>query len=97
MSPSTRMEFLGTIFDTLKMTIEVSPERMINIMQELQKWTQKDWVTRKELESLIGKLNFISNCVRPGRIFISRLLNKLRGFPQRGAHKLDKETLRDVE
>jgi hypothetical protein len=36
----------------------------------------------KELQSLLGKLHFISACVRPGRIFVSRLLNWLRSaFP----------------
>jgi hypothetical protein len=36
----------------------------------------------KELQSLLGKLHFIAGCVRPGRIFVSRLLNWLRSaFP----------------
>ena len=32
----------------------------------------------KELQSLLGKLNFVSQCVHPGRIFVNRLLNWLR-------------------
>ena len=32
----------------------------------------------RELQSLIGKLNFVAHYVKPARIFISRLLNWLR-------------------
>ena len=32
----------------------------------------------KELQSVLGKLNFIAACIRPGRIFISRLLQWLK-------------------
>jgi hypothetical protein len=32
----------------------------------------------KELQSLLGKLNFVSQCIHPGRIFVNRLLNWLR-------------------
>ncbi|CAC5425563.1 unnamed protein product [Mytilus coruscus] len=36
----------------------------------------------RELQSLLGKLHFVSTCVRPGRIFVSRLLDWLRrAFP----------------
>ena len=52
--------------------------------------------TRKDLESLIGKLQFVTACVRPGRIFISRLLNALRG-PAMGVHKAEVEMCKDID
>ena len=51
---------------------------------------------RKDLESLIGKLQFVTACVRPGRIFISRLLNTLRGLPA-GVHSAEFEMCKDIE
>ena len=36
--------------------------------------------SRRQLESLIGKLQFMSNCIKPGRLFISRLLNDMKGM-----------------
>jgi hypothetical protein len=38
-------------------------------------------VTVRELQSLLGKLHFVSSCVRPGRIFVSRLLIWIRSLP----------------
>ena len=77
--PDTKMEFLGTWIDTEKMEIQVSQQRMDNLQTELDKWCEKRYMNMKELQSLIGKLNFITNCERGGRIFIARLIDELRG------------------
>lgn len=79
-SPSHRMSFLGIMFDTEKMTMEVTPERLEEISQLVISWLNKTSATLKEVQSLIGKLNFVACCVKPGRIFISRILNFLREF-----------------
>lgn len=47
-------------------------------------WLDKIHCSKKELQSLLGKLNFVSQCVRSGRIFVARLLNLLREFPDEG-------------
>lgn len=31
--------------------------------------------------SILGKLHFICHCVKPGRVFVSRLIKWLREFP----------------
>ena len=41
-------------------------------------WKDKNYASLRQLQSLIGKLNFVAACVRPGRVFINRLLNWLR-------------------
>ncbi|VDI21536.1 Hypothetical predicted protein [Mytilus galloprovincialis] len=70
----------GVWFDTEKMTLEVTPARLTEILALVNAWLFKSKVFRKEVQSLIGKLNFIASCVKPGRIFISRILNFLREF-----------------
>ena len=60
------------------MTIEITHERLIEIQLLLRNWLSKDTASLKELQSVLGKLNFIAACVRPGRIFISRLLQWLK-------------------
>ncbi|VDI75565.1 Hypothetical predicted protein [Mytilus galloprovincialis] len=62
------------------MTLEVTPARLTEILALVNAWLFKSKVFRKEVQSLIGKLNFIASCVKPGRIFISRILNFLREF-----------------
>ncbi|MES9881884.1 MAG: hypothetical protein ABW185_13480 [Sedimenticola sp.] len=76
--PSTRMICLGILFDTVSMTLEITPERLNEIRSLVALWLQKTLATKKELQSLLGKLNFVSACVRSSRVFVLRLLNFLR-------------------
>ena len=96
--PATeRLEFLGIVFDARKGTIEVSEERLFEIHQELN--TALGWTMyyRQQLESIIGKLLFVAACVRPGRIFICRLLNTLRQTVNRNrSYKVTDEMRKDL-
>jgi len=51
----------------------------------------------KEVQSIIGKFNFVAKCVRPARIFISRMLNFLREMPKRGRSTLPQEFKADIQ
>ena len=77
--PSTHMIFIGILFNTVDMTMEVDPEKLGELHYLLPKWLNKQTCKVKELQSLIGKLQFVAKCVAPGRIFISRMLNLLKG------------------
>ena len=44
-------------------------------------WPQFSTFTRRQLQSLLGKLSFVTACVRPGWIFMSHLLHRLRSLP----------------
>ena len=94
--PSPRMEFLGNWVDADKMTIEVTENRLLELHAEIDRWLTNDFCTRTQLESLIGKLSFVTNCVRAGRVFISRLINSLTGFPKKGKHKYDRQIRLDL-
>jgi hypothetical protein len=64
------------------MTLEVTPDRVVEISLLVESWLKKNKSSLKELQSLLGELLFIAGCARPGRIFVSRLLNWLRSaFP----------------
>ena len=74
------MVFLGTLLDTEKMEIRVTNERMLEIQALLPEWLDKKSATKRQLQSLVGKLQFVGRCVKPSRIFISRILVLLRGL-----------------
>ena len=82
--PTDVLEMLGVLFDFSNMTISVTPERLRDIKMELRWWSNTQEYTRKQLESLIGRLQFISLCVRPGRVLMNRLWNKLTETPSHG-------------
>ena len=95
--PTTRLEFLGTTFDSQKMTMEVPPKKLTEITQELAKWINKTNATRADIESLIGKLQFAARCVRAGRIFLARLINWLRQTNRQGSYTVTPEARKDIE
>ena len=78
--PSTRMICLGILVDTVKMTLEVPEDRVNELNSELQQWIHSNTFTKRQLQALLGKLSFVTACVKPGRVFMSRLLNCLRSL-----------------
>ena len=94
--PTTRMEFLGITFDSETMTMEIPPNKVKEILQELDTWLYRSTASRREVESIIGKLQFASKCVRIGRIFISRLINWLRGLERTSRHRIPLEAHKDL-
>lgn len=77
--PTVEMEFVGNLLNTQNLTIAVTQARREELDIELSIWMCKRAATRRELESIIGKLQFVCNCIKAGRIFLNRLLNFLRG------------------
>lgn len=75
--PHTRMPFIGIMFDTIKLTLEITPDRLIEIQELLDTWGSKSHASKTELESFTGKLSFVAACVRPGRIFLARIYNAM--------------------
>jgi hypothetical protein len=95
--PNTLMVFLGILFDTVNLTLSVTDERLVEIKELLQLWMNKVYATKKEVQQLVGKLNFVAKCVSPGRIFIARLLEFLRSFKDEGSLPLSEEFRKDVD
>ena len=90
-SPTQKIEFIGNLLNTIDMTIGVIPSRVAQLMGELESWRTKATTTRRQLELLIGKLQFISNCVRPGRLFISCLLSEMKVMRRGVYYKINVE------
>ena len=78
--PSTMMPYLGVMFDTEKMTMSVPPDKVAEVREELNIWKKKTTASKKSLQKLLGKLFWISRCVRFSRPFMARLLNQLKSM-----------------
>ena len=95
--PNTQVEWVGTSFDSTDMTIGITQARKSELLVELNKWRFKKYTTRRELESLVGKLQFVSNCVRPGRLFVSRLLTEFKVMIRGKQYKLSEQARKDIK
>ena len=75
--PSTQMPYLGVQFDTVKMQMSIPAEKVTEVRDDISSWSRKTKATKKGLQQLLGKLFWVSRCVRFSRIFMARLLNQL--------------------
>ena len=88
---------LGVQFGTVQLTMSVTPARLQEIETLLVSWSTKKSATKAELQSLVGKLSFISKCVRQSRLFLSRILALLRTLQHKSHHtRLTSEFRRDI-
>ncbi|CAG2191357.1 unnamed protein product [Mytilus edulis] len=73
--PTEILTFLGIEFDTLKMEMRLPGEKLTNLKQTLQLFLHSKKVTLRQLQSLIGLLNFACQVIAPGRAFCRRLID----------------------
>ena len=77
--PSTVLSFLGIELDTLLFVARLPTEKLSTLQSLLQSWSHKRVCRRQELESLLGHLHHAVKVVYPGRPFLRRLTDLLRG------------------
>lgn len=68
------MAFIGMLFNIGRMAIEITKERSKEICGLLENWLNNETVYLKEIQSLLGKLNFVAAYERPGSVFTARML-----------------------
>ena len=69
--PVTVIQFFGILLDSNRMEARLPDDK---VQEELSKWHNKKSATLRELQSLIGTLNFACRVVPPGRPFLQRII-----------------------
>ena len=98
--PSTCMPYLGVEFDTISMVMRIPAEKVEEIRTELNNWTRKTTATKKGIQQLLGRLFWVSRCVKYSRGFMSRLLSQLKAMHTQPDHKkvpLTEDCKQDIE
>ena len=78
------------------MTLSIDSDRLEEILSLLQDWLEKMLATKKQYQQLIGLLNFVAACVRPGRIFLSRMYIAMKYTPETGTYPISKSFRKDL-
>ena len=76
--PAQQMTYLGVHFNTVEMTMSVPGEKLQEIRADLELWRRKTTIDHKSLQSILGKLFWISRVIKHSRPFMGRLLQQLR-------------------
>ena len=73
--PSSVLSFAGIELDTCKMEARLPLDKLSKCRLLLNDFLTRKKVTFKELQSVIGLLNFTCSVVVPGRTFLRRMIN----------------------
>jgi hypothetical protein len=79
-APTTSIVIYGIEVDSTKMECRLPLDRIQKISDQLNSFKRRKKVTLREMQSLIGLLNFACSVVVPGRTFLRRLINLTCGI-----------------
>ena len=94
--PARAMVWLGIQFNTLDMSMAIPKTKLAEVMECVIALGDKKRATRKEMQSLLGLLNFVASVAPPTRLFTNRMLDDLREAPQSGAATLSCQFKQDI-
>lgn len=75
--PTTKITFLGIEIDSLAMCLRLPDEKLVQIRTELAAFQNRTRASKKQLQSLAGKLNFCASVVYGGRVFSRRIIDTI--------------------
>ena len=78
-SPATSMDWIGVHFDMVQMTMHIAKDKITEATNLCAGFLQADSISKKELQSMVGKVMHTIKCTLPARRFTSRLLDLLKG------------------
>ena len=73
--PSTSVVCLGILIDSVNKTVSIPPDKLSQINVMCKKWDDKTYCGKKDLQSLLGSLLYITKCIKPARYFLNRMLH----------------------
>ena len=76
--PSTSLTFLGIQIDTVAMSLSLAPDKLARTLGMVLSWRGRRSATKRELQSLIGRLSHAAFVVAPGRAFLRRMIELMK-------------------
>lgn len=77
--PSQVLTFLGIEIDSIEMVVRLPEDKVIKCRTLVDKCLQKEKIKLRDLQVVIGSLNFACSVVVPGRAFLRRLIDATIG------------------
>ncbi|XP_060566992.1 uncharacterized protein LOC132725821 [Ruditapes philippinarum] len=96
--PSTCVEVHGIMIDTKSMIAKLPQNKVQALRSLLNMYRKQKKVTLRELQSLLGHLNFACRVIKPGRCFLRRLYDKTMGINSKHHYiKLNNDCRADIQ
>ena len=95
--PAAAIQFLGITLDAVHMEARLPEDKLTKARDLLVSFRDRQKVTLRELQALVGFLNFACSVIVPGRPFLRRLIDLTRGVPKPHHHiRLTRQTKLDL-
>lgn len=75
--PTTKIVFLGIELDSVKMTLSLPEDKLGQLTAELRTFMSRKRVSKRQLQSLAGRLSWAAGVVRGGRVFLRRMFTQI--------------------
>ena len=93
--PTQRIVFLGVLIDMIEGTLSILNEK---IRSELRNWINRTKATKRQLQQIIGKLNWAAKLLRASTPFIRRLIDLMCTVNRPSHHvRLNKGVKEDLQ
>lgn len=97
-TPANRCKYLGVLVDTNTMTLSLPRDKLQKFHREIAFFKDKNRATKRQLQRLCGILNHCGKLIRGGRTFTRRVVDMLKGLPDRNVRlRLSKGFELDLE
>ena len=77
-APCKILSIMGIVVDIEARTFSITDEKMLEMSHSCIEFFLRDRFTKRELQSLLGKLLYVSRCVAVSCRFLNRMLHSLR-------------------
>ncbi len=78
--PCQQMVFLGVELDSLEMCMRLPWHKLVLLRETLTNFSKLKRASKRQMQSLAGKLNWAAAVVHGGRVFLRRLLNDMNSL-----------------
>ena len=95
--PSCQLTFLVMHIDTVKMELNLPPDKLARFSEMVREWSAKKVASKKQLQSLIGTLSHAATVAVPGHTFLRCMIDTMR-IPRCQHHhvRLNREFQSDI-
>ena len=95
--PCQVLEFMGITLDSVSMQARLPEDKLNNARVLLAAWSSRRTCHLRDLQSLIGTLQFACRVISPGRPFMQRIINLTRGVSEtQKIIRLNQEFRKDI-
>ena len=92
--PTNKITFLGIELDSIAMALRLPEEKLQCFREELQSFLQMRRATKRQFQSLAGRLSWAAGVVRGGRVFLRRIFDKISTLKHASHRSIISSTVR---